>query len=33
MNYLLAIFYLKINLLEGMFDLTGDFRFDVYLFC
>jgi hypothetical protein len=33
MNYLLAIFRLKINLLERMFDLTGDFRFDVYLFC
>ena len=33
MNYLVASFYLKINLLERIFDVTGDFRFDVYLFC
>ncbi len=33
MNYLVAIFYWKINLLERIFDVTSDFRFDVYLFC
>ena len=33
MNCLVASFYWKFNLLERTFDVTGDFRFDVYLFC